>query len=92
LYKRLRDPEYAVGYLNAVLENPDAGISTFLAALEDVVHAWGVKETAQRSHLHRVALHKILANKKRPEFESVQKILLGLKLGLKVEPRQREAA
>ena len=87
LYKRLKDPEYAAGYLNAVLEDPEAPLSTFLLAIADVARAHGMKDIAQKAELHRVGLHKMLRKQGNPEFRSILKILKAVHLGFVVQPR-----
>ncbi len=87
LFKRLKDPHYAAGYLNAVLRDPEAGISTFLLAVADVARAHGMKDVAQKAELRRVGLHKMLRKKGNPEFRSILKILKAVHLRFTVQPQ-----
>jgi probable addiction module antidote protein len=87
LSKRLKDPRYAAGYLNAVLHNPEAEMSTFLLAVSDVARAHGIKDVAERAELHRVGLHKMLREKGNPEFRSILRVLKAIRLGLTVDSK-----
>ncbi len=87
LYKRLKDPEYAAGFLNAVLEDPDARMTTFLLAIADVARAHGMKNVAKKAELHRVGLHKMLRKKGNPEFRSILKILKAVHLSFVIQPK-----
>jgi len=73
--------------LNAVLQDPEAGITTFLLAVAHVARAHGMKEVAKRAELHRVGLHKMLRKKGNPEFRSILKILKAIHLGFVVQPQ-----
>jgi probable addiction module antidote protein len=91
----LKDPEEALGYLNAALEEDDEAV--FLLALRDVVKAQGgVSKLSRLSKLHRVNLHRILSKSGNPELKSLSSILsaLGLKLAVvsNPPPRLRKAA
>jgi probable addiction module antidote protein len=92
LSKRLKDPRYAADYLNAVLQDPEAELSTFLLAVADVARAHGMKEVAHKAALHRVGLHKMLRKKGNPEFRSITKILKAVNLGFTVQPTPFAAA
>jgi len=51
LYQDLQDPEEAVAYLNAALDDEYAkGSEVFLLALRDVAKAHGMKQLAQDTH------------------------------------------
>lgn len=87
LSKRLRDPKYAARYLNAVLQDPNAEVSTFLLAVADVARAHGMQEIARKAHLHRVGLYKMLTKTGNPELRSVMRIFKAANLGFTVEPK-----
>ena len=87
LSKRLKDPCYASDYLNAVLQDPEAELSTFLLAAADVARAHGMKHVAQKADLHRVGLHKMLRKKGNPEFRSIMRILKAIHLGFTIHPK-----
>jgi probable addiction module antidote protein len=92
LHKRLKDPRYAAGYLNAVLQDPEAEMTTFLLAVADVARAHGMIEVARKAELHRVGLHKMLRKKGNPEFRSILKILKAVHLGFTVQPKPFQMA
>jgi probable addiction module antidote protein len=83
LLKRLRDPKYSVGYLNAVLEEGDDG--DFLLALRDVaqVHG-GIRQLASKAGVNREHLFRMLSKKGNPELHSLRQVVeaLGFKLVL----------
>jgi probable addiction module antidote protein len=81
----LQDSANAAGYLTAVLEenDPDA----LLVALRDVAKAQGgMKAIAERSHIRRETLYKMLSDKANPAFKGVASILHGMGLELAVRP------
>ncbi|MBX2989266.1 MAG: putative addiction module antidote protein [Bdellovibrionaceae bacterium] len=86
LSKRLRDPRYAVTYLNAVLEDPGPRHQErFLMALRDVAKAHGFGRLAENSIVSREALYRILSKKGNPELTTLFSLLgaLGLKIQIK---------
>ncbi len=87
LLKRLKDPVYAADYLNAVLQDREADVSTFLLAVADVARAHSMKEVARKADLHRVGLHKMLGKKGNPEFRSIIRIFKAVRLGFVVQPK-----
>jgi probable addiction module antidote protein len=81
LFEDLRDPEFAVAYLNAALE--DGTHEVFLLHLRDVADAWGgVGKLAAETDLAREALYRMLSENGNPRLSSLEKILqaLGLRL------------
>lgn len=87
LSKRLRDPRYAARYLNAVLQDSSADVSTFLLAVADIARAHGMKEIARKAHLHRVGLHKMLRKTGNPELRSIVRIFKAANLGFTVDAK-----
>jgi len=85
---RLKDPEEAIGYLKACLEETDMP-DLFLAALRDIAEArgLGMSQLAQSAHLNRENLYKILSKDGNPELGSLYAILdvLGLKLSVELK-------
>ena len=83
LLERLRrDPEEAIAYLNAALED---GESTFLVALKDVVEARiGMTRMAEAANLHRVSLYKMFSEEGNPTLKSLDSVLdaMGLKIAI----------
>lgn len=84
LLKRLADPKYAVGYLNACLEDEDEG--TFLLALHNVarVHG-GLSQLARKTDLNREHLFRMLSKKGNPQLHNLRQIAgaLGYKFMLR---------
>lgn len=82
LLERLKDPEYATGYLNAVLEEGDN--EEFLIALQHVAKAHGISKVARRAHLGRESMYKALSGKTSPRLETVNKVLhaVGMKIAV----------
>jgi probable addiction module antidote protein len=81
----LQDTVNAAGYLTAVLEenDPDA----LLVALRDVAKAQGgMTAIAERSHIRRETLYKMLSDKANPAFKGVASLLHGMGLELAVRP------
>jgi probable addiction module antidote protein len=86
LLKRLNDPSYAVGYLNAVLEEDDP--VAFLLALRDVADARGnLAGLSREAELTRESLYKILSERGNPNLNSLHSILKSLGLHLQVAAR-----
>ncbi|MBI3298144.1 MAG: putative addiction module antidote protein [Elusimicrobia bacterium] len=85
LYERLKDPEDALGYLNACLETGDDG--DFLLAVRDVANVYGgLRPLAGRAGLNREHLFRMLSRKGNPELHSLRQIMAALGFQLKVEP------
>ena len=95
LYQDLQDPEEAVAYLNAALDDEYAkGSEVFLLALRDVAKAHGMKQLAQDTQLSRESLYRTLSRKGNPRFSTLEAVLksLGLKLSVTVKPPETKAA
>jgi probable addiction module antidote protein len=88
LIESLKDPEEAIGYLKACLEEKDMP-EVFLSALRDVAEARGIgmSQLAKDTHLDRVNLYKMLSKEGNPELGSLYAILdaLGLKLSVELK-------
>lgn len=81
----LQDPVNAAGYLTAVLEEDDA--DAMLVALRDVAKAQGgMTAVAERAHIRRETLYKMLSQKANPAFKGVASLLHGMGLELAVRP------
>lgn len=86
LIKSLKDPEEALGYLNACLEDDD--IRVFYLALHNVVTAQGgVSKLAKKTHKSRASLYKALSLKGNPYFKSTHEILNAIGLHFKIEAK-----
>jgi len=90
LYDYLQNPENAAGYLTAVIEDGDR--EAFLLALRHVAQArGGMTAVAEKAHLGRESLYKMLSSKGNPEFKSIASVLHGMGLRLTVEPEAMAA-
>jgi probable addiction module antidote protein len=83
LFEDLQDPDFAVAYLNAALEESSSEV--FHLHLRDVAEAWGgMGKLAAEMHLAREALYRMLSENGNPQLSSLEKILhsLGLRLAV----------
>lgn len=90
LFERLKDQDYAVEYLNAVLEDAgDDQQERFLMALKDIAKAHGVANVASESAVTREALYRILSDKGNPELATLLSVLsaLGLKIRISTDKK-----
>ncbi len=85
LIESLKDPEQALEYLKAALEESDMP-EVFLLALRNVAQARGIRQLAEETDLNRESLYRALSGKGNPELSSLWKILNALGLKLSVEP------
>lgn len=82
---RLKDPDYAQGYLNAALGEyfVDKNNKAFLVALKDVAAAQqNMTELSKTTNKNRQSLYKSLSERGNPTFETLTVVLksLGFKL------------
>jgi probable addiction module antidote protein len=74
LLRRLKNPRYAVGYLNACLQDGDDGVS--LLALRDVAHVHGgLRSIAGKTHLNRKRLFRMLSKKGNPRLRNLRQLI-----------------
>src|SRR5262249_18532591 len=80
LREDLKDPEYAAGYLNAVLEEGDD--AAFLVALRDVAEAYGITDVSRRAELNREHVYTLLSAEGNPRLSSLSALLnaVGMKI------------
>jgi probable addiction module antidote protein len=86
LLKRLIDPDYAIGYLNAALEDEDQRV--FLLALRDVAEARGLSQVARGAQLNRENLYRMLSPNGNPQLSSLTALLRSIGLRLAIQPDQ----
>lgn len=85
LIEALKDPIEAAAYINAAIEDGDREI--FLLALRNVAQAHGGMSTiAEKAHLNRESLYKMLSKRGNPEIKSIFNVLHAIGLRLTVEP------
>jgi probable addiction module antidote protein len=82
----LMDPDEAVSYLDAALEENDQAV--FLLALRDIAEARGFSRVAQEALLNRENLYRMLSSRGNPQLSSLITLLRSLGLRLAVEVRQ----
>ena len=83
LIQRLKDPKYAIGYLNACLADEDDGV--FLLALRNVAEAHGgIRQLSKKAGPNREHLFRMLSKTGNPRLESIRHLIdaLGLRLML----------
>ena len=91
LHAWLQDASNAAGYINAAIEDGDKAV--LLLALRDVARArGGMTAVAEKAHLGRESLYKMLSKRGNPEFKSIASVLHGMGLRLTVEPETSMAA
>lgn len=85
LWKRLKDPREAAGYLDEALKATDDP-SLFLTACYNVARSRGIKVVADRAKLHRVSVNKMLSKRGNPTWKSILGVLAASRLRFRVEP------
>lgn len=82
LLQDLKDPEEAVAYLNAALEESSEAL--FLKALRNVAEAHGIAHLAQSAKLNRESMYRMLSEQGNPQLSSLKAVLdsLGLRLAV----------
>lgn len=86
----LSNPEEAVAYLNAALEEGVQAV--FLLALRNVADAYGIKRLSEQAHLNRESMYRMLSDQGSPQLSSLIAILESLGLRLTVEARETVSA
>ena len=89
LVKRLKDPKYALGYLNACLDDGDEGV--FLLGLRYVAEAHGgLRKLSKKTRLNREHLFRLLSKTGNPRLCSLQNLIaaFGWKITLIQKSRQ----
>ena len=85
LLEKLKDLDYAAGYLNAALEE---GEDVFLLAVRDVVQAHGgMAALSQATKLNRENLYDMLSENGNPRLSSLATILDNLGLQISFTPK-----
>ena len=91
LHEWLQDAGNAAEYINAAIEDGDKAV--LLLALRDVAKArGGMTAVAEKAHLGRESLYKMLSRRGNPEFKSIASVLHGMGLRLTVTPEMDRAA
>jgi probable addiction module antidote protein len=87
LDKRLKSPEYAIAYLNAILDENDPDL--LLLGLRDVARAYGFTNIAQSTGLNRESLYKALSKGRNPRIGTVMDVLSAMGCRIRLEPAKR---
>lgn len=92
LDERLKKPDYAIAYLNAILEENDSDL--LLLGLRDVARAYGFTHLSEATGLNRESLYKALSKGKNPRIGTVMEILsaMGCKIRLESAKKVRRKA
>ena len=81
----LKNPENAAGYLNAVIEEEDK--DALLLALRNIAEAeGGMAAVAERAHLKRESLYRMLSPRGNPALSNLFSILHGMGLKMTIQP------
>ncbi len=86
LIQSLKNSREAAAYLNAAIEEGDREL--FLLALRNIAEAQGgVSAIAEKAHLNRENLYRMLSKKGNPEIKSLLTLLsaMGLRLTVKAQ-------
>ena len=91
LLKRLKDPEYAAGYLADVLEHESQ--ETFLLAVRNVLDAKqaNISKSAKKMGLSRQAIYNALSKKGNPRLSTLNEILKVAGLKITFDPTRKAA-
>ena len=84
LIEGLKNPKEAAAYLNAAIEEGDREL--FLLALRNIAEAQGgISIIAEKAHLNRENLYRMLSKRGNPEIKSLLTLLrvMGLELTVK---------
>lgn len=97
LITSLKDPEQAVAYLNAALEEDEQlseaeNYSLFLIALRNVAEAWGFSHLATSTNLDRSGIYKMLSKEGNPRISSLRSLLDSMGLRLAITLKNDQAA
>lgn len=86
----LDSPEMVAAYIDAILEDGDAGL--IASALGDIARSKGMTEIAQKTGVTREGLYKALSAAGDPKLSTFIAVLKSLGLRLSVKPLEERAA
>lgn len=90
LHEELRDPELAAAYLQDAWND---SLDEFLVALRKYIQAnEGMSRCAEKAHITREALYRMLSETGNPELRSIRAVLQASGLELSIEPQRALAA
>lgn len=94
LLSKLKNPEFATGYLIEVGKlgmNSDEDFEIFLGALERVLRAQGVKESAEKIGIARASFYKIFNEHRNPTVKTFRQLLGAADMEMKIVPKKKRA-
>jgi probable addiction module antidote protein len=83
----LDNPDVIAAYISEALKTNDPGF--IASAIGDVAKARGMSDIAAKSGLGRESLYKALGGDRKPELETILKVLAALGIGLSAEARKQ---
>ena len=90
LIEWLKKPQHAAAYLSEAIEEGDKEL--FLLALRNVAEAsGGMSSVAEKAHLNRENLYRMLSKRGNPEIKSIFNLLHAVGLKLTIEPELKAA-
>lgn len=91
LIESLKNPKEAAAYLNAAIEEGDREL--FLLALRNIAEAQGgISAIAEKAHLNRENLYRMLSKRGNPEIKSLMTLLRAMGLALTVKAQKQAYA
>lgn len=87
LNERLKSPQYAIEYLNAILEDNDPEL--LILGLRDVARAYGFSQIAGNTGLNRESLYKALSKGKNPRLGTIMNVLSAMGCSIRLAPAKR---
>jgi len=87
LDKRLKNPKYAIEYLNAILDENDPDL--LLLGLRDVARAYGFTHIAEAAGLNRESLYKALSKGRNPRIGTIMDVLDAIGCKIRLQPAKR---
>ncbi|MEK6691065.1 MAG: addiction module antidote protein [Nitrospirota bacterium] len=88
LIESLKNPKEAAAYLNAAIEEGDREL--FLLAIRNIAEAQGgISAIAEKAHLNRENLYRMLSKRGNPEIKSLMTLLRAMGLALTVKAQKQ---
>jgi probable addiction module antidote protein len=87
--EHLRSPEEMAAYLEACFEEANGDAAFIAKALGNIARAKGMAQVARDSGLSRESLYKALSGERRPDFDTILKVVGALGLTLHAEATRR---
>lgn len=94
LLEKLKDQEYAAGYLGAAINgdgDPEEEYQIFLLALGNIVKAHGYQNVARMVDVPRDTLYKCFSGEGNPAFKLLLRVMQALELEFAIHTRHEPA-